>query len=138
LQTNFDRLSTDYYDFLKRCKQISDQCERYLLTFNEVKTLNEQITTSMNEFDRNLNSTEKTQIEKENQLQVLLVNAQQHLDKLGLLATHEPASPSPIMSSNNHIQNQIKEHVCLTFERCLLKPEQKKRREAASFPKREY
>jgi hypothetical protein len=28
-----------------------------------------------------------------------------------MLATHEPASTSPVVSSSNHIQNQIKEHV---------------------------
>ena len=43
-----------------------------------------------------------------------LLNVQQQLDKLGMLATHEPASPSPVMSSSIHIQNQIKEHVSFT------------------------
>jgi len=32
-----------------------------------------------------------------------------------MLATHEPASPSAVISSSNHIQNQIKEHVSLRF-----------------------
>jgi hypothetical protein len=28
-----------------------------------------------------------------------------------MLATHDPTSPSIVMTSNNHIQNQIKAHV---------------------------
>src|SRR5205814_1583777 len=61
LQQRFDILSTKYSDFLKRCKQISDQCERYMITYNEVKHLNEQIIKSMNEFDQNLTSNENKQ-----------------------------------------------------------------------------
>lgn len=58
LQQRFDILSKNYTDFLKRCKQISDQCERYMITYNEVKHLNEQIVKSMNEFDQNLTSND--------------------------------------------------------------------------------
>jgi hypothetical protein len=58
LQQRFDNLSTNYFDFLKRCKQISDQCERYMITYDEVEHLNEQIVKSMNEFDQNLTSDE--------------------------------------------------------------------------------
>jgi hypothetical protein len=47
---------------------------------------------------------------------MLLLNVQQQLDKLGMLATHEPASPSPVMSASNHIQNEIKEHVSSAVE----------------------
>ena len=54
LQQRFDTLSTNYSDFLKRCKQISGQCERYLITLNEVNHLNEQIIKSMNEFEQKL------------------------------------------------------------------------------------
>ncbi|CAF0847061.1 unnamed protein product [Rotaria sordida] len=110
LQQRFDILSTNYTDFLKRCKQISDQCERYMLTYNEVNNLNEQIIKSMNEFDQNLASN-KNQQQDDNTLQVLLLNVQQQLDKLSMLATHEPMSSSPIMSSSYHIQNQLKEHL---------------------------
>ncbi len=58
LQQRFDILSTNYSDFLKRCKQISDQCERYMIKFHEVQHLNEQIVKSMNEFDQNLTSND--------------------------------------------------------------------------------
>jgi len=61
LQQRFDILSTNYSDFLKRCKQISNQTERYMITYNEVKHLNEQILKSMNEFDQNLTSNENKQ-----------------------------------------------------------------------------
>ncbi|CAF4555809.1 unnamed protein product, partial [Rotaria sp. Silwood2] len=115
LQQRFDILSTNYTDFLKRCKQISDQCERYLLTYNEVNDLNEQVIKSMNEFDQNLTSN-KNQQQDDNTLQVLLLNVQQQLDKLSMLATHEPVSPSPIMSSSYNIQNQIKEHLCTLLD----------------------
>ncbi|CAF2993985.1 unnamed protein product [Rotaria sp. Silwood2] len=115
LQQRFDILSTNYTDFLKRCKQISDQCERYLLTYNEVNDLNEQVIKSMNEFDQNLASN-KNQQQDDNTLQVLLLNVQQQLDKLSMLATHEPVSPSPIMSSSYNIQNQIKEHLCTLLD----------------------
>jgi hypothetical protein len=61
LQQRFDSLSMNYFDFLKRCKQISDQCERYMITYNEVKNLNEQIVKSMNEFNQNLISDDTKQ-----------------------------------------------------------------------------
>jgi flagellar motility protein MotE (MotC chaperone) len=61
LQQRFDILSINYSDFLKRCKQISNQTERYMITYNEVKHLNEQILKSMNEFDQNLTSNENQQ-----------------------------------------------------------------------------
>jgi hypothetical protein len=61
LQQRFDILSTNYSDFLKRCKQTSVQCERYLITFNEVNHLNEQLVKSMNEFDENITSNENKQ-----------------------------------------------------------------------------
>jgi len=66
LQQRFDILSTNYSDFLKRCKQISDQCEHYMITYNEIKYLNEQILQSMNEFDQNLTSNENKQQVKKN------------------------------------------------------------------------
>jgi hypothetical protein len=58
LQQRFDVLSTNYSDFLKRCKHISDQCERYMITYNEVNHLNEEILKSMNEFNQNLSTKE--------------------------------------------------------------------------------
>ncbi len=61
LQQRFDILSTNYSDFLKRCKQISDQCERYMITYEEINHLNEQTLKSMNEFDENLTSNENKQ-----------------------------------------------------------------------------
>lgn len=61
LQQRFDSLSMNYFDFLKRCKQISDQCERYMITYNEVRNLNEQIVKSMNEFNQNLISDDTKQ-----------------------------------------------------------------------------
>jgi transposase-like protein len=61
LQQRFDILSTNYTDFLKRCKQTSVQCERYLITFNEVNHLNEQLVKSMNEFEENITSNENKQ-----------------------------------------------------------------------------
>ncbi|CAF1300148.1 unnamed protein product [Rotaria magnacalcarata] len=115
LEQRFDILSSNYTDFLKRCKQVSDQCERYMATYNEVNDLNRQIIKSMNEFDRNLTSNQNKQ-QNDNKLQVLLLNVQQQLDKLGILATHEPVSPSPIMSTSDHIQNQIREHLCTLLD----------------------
>ncbi|CAF3465466.1 unnamed protein product [Rotaria socialis] len=115
LEQRFDILSSNYTDFLKRCKQISDQCERYMATYNEVNDLNRQIIESMNEFDQNLTSNQNKQ-QDDNKLQVLLLNVQQQLDKLGILATHEPVSPSPIMSTSDHIQNQIREHLCTLLD----------------------
>lgn len=80
------------------------------MNYNEVKQLNEELEKSMRQFDENLaENTDRT--ENEEKLQMLLLNIQQHLDKLSLLATHEPASPSPVMSTSTHIQNEIKEHV---------------------------
>lgn len=61
LQQRFDVLQANYSDFLKRCKQISDQSERYMITYEEVNNLNEQILKSMNEFDQNLTSNENKQ-----------------------------------------------------------------------------
>ena len=61
LQQRFEHLSSNYSDFLRRCKQISDQCERYLITHNEVQHLNEQIVQSMNEFDQNFTSSDNQQ-----------------------------------------------------------------------------
>ncbi|CAF1104230.1 unnamed protein product [Adineta ricciae] len=114
-QQRFDNLTTNYSDFLKRSKQISDQCERYLITYNEVNHLNEQVLKSMNEFDQNLASTDSKQ-QDDNTLQVLLLNVQQQLDKLSMLATHEPASPSPVISAGSQIQNEIKEHLCTLLD----------------------
>ncbi|CAF3599478.1 unnamed protein product [Adineta steineri] len=110
LQQRADVLTTNYTDFLKRSKQISDQCERHMITYNEINHLNEQILTSMNEFNENLTSDENKQ-QDDNTLQVLLLNVQQQLDKLNVLATHEPASPSPVMSTSTHLQNEMKEHL---------------------------
>jgi DNA repair exonuclease SbcCD ATPase subunit len=56
LQERLDTLTSNYSDFLKRSKQTSDQCERYLITYDEVNHLNEQVLKSMNEFDQNLAS----------------------------------------------------------------------------------
>ena len=61
LQQRFEHLSGNYSDFLRRCKQISDQCERYLITHNEVQHLNEQIIQSMNEFDQDFASSDNQQ-----------------------------------------------------------------------------
>ena len=68
LQQRFDHLSSNYSDFLRRCTQISDQCERYLLTYNEVQHLNEQILQSMNEFDQNVTSPDQQQQQQVKQL----------------------------------------------------------------------
>ena len=110
LQQRLDALLNHYADFLKRSKHISDQSERYLMNYNEVKQLNDELEKSMHEFDQNL-AANADQSQNEEKLQMLLLNIQQHLDKLSLLATHEPASPSPVMSTSTHIQNEIKEHV---------------------------
>lgn len=61
LQQRFEHLSGNYSDFLRRCKQISDQCEHYLITYNEVQHLNEQIVQSMNEFNQNFTSSDNQQ-----------------------------------------------------------------------------
>lgn len=63
LEQRYDTLSNNYTDFLKRCQQISDQCERYQITYDEVNHLNEQIVKSMEEFDHDL-------ISQQNQEQV--------------------------------------------------------------------
>jgi hypothetical protein len=47
-------LLTNYSNFLKRCKQISDQSERHMILFNEINQLNEEFLKSMNEFDQDL------------------------------------------------------------------------------------
>lgn len=112
LQQRLDALLNHYADFLKRSKHISDQCERYLMNHNEVKQLSDDLEKSMHEFDQNL-AANSDQSQNEEKLQMLLLNIQQHLDKLSLLATHEPASASPVMSTSTHIQNEIKEHVSL-------------------------
>ncbi|CAF1221360.1 unnamed protein product [Rotaria sordida] len=110
LQQSLELLSINYFDFLKRCKQISDICERYLILFNEINHLDEEFIKSMNEFDQHLAMNEKNQ-QDDNILQSLLLNVQQQLDKLRLLSTHEPTSTSTIVALNNHIHNQIKEHL---------------------------
>lgn len=56
LQQRSETLTQHYADFLKRCKQVSDQSDRYLMTYNEVNHLNDEIRKSMNEFDQNLTS----------------------------------------------------------------------------------
>ena len=52
-------LSTNYSNFLKRCKQTFDQHERSMILFNEINHINEEFLRSMNEFDRNLIINEK-------------------------------------------------------------------------------
>ena len=59
LQKRFDILTTNYSDFLKRCQQISDQCEHYMIMYNEMNHLNEQIVNSMNEFDQTFASNQR-------------------------------------------------------------------------------
>ncbi len=59
LQQRFEFLSTNYSEFLKRSKQISDQCERYTILFNEVTHLDDEFLKSMNEFDQHLAKNEK-------------------------------------------------------------------------------
>lgn len=61
LQTCFDSLSTNYLDFIKRCKQTSDLCERYSILFNEINHLSEEFLKSMNEFDEHLKICEQNQ-----------------------------------------------------------------------------
>ena len=56
LQQRCEILTQHYGDFLKRCKHISDQSDRYLMTYTEVNHLNDEIRKSMNEFDQNLTS----------------------------------------------------------------------------------
>ena len=56
LQQRFETLTQHYADFVKRCKHVSDQSDRYLMTYNEVNHLNDEIRKSMNEFDQNLTS----------------------------------------------------------------------------------
>jgi ElaB/YqjD/DUF883 family membrane-anchored ribosome-binding protein len=56
LQQRFETLSQHYADFLKRCKHVSDQSDRHVMTYNEVNHLNDEIRKSMNEFDQNLTS----------------------------------------------------------------------------------
>ncbi|CAF1503793.1 unnamed protein product [Adineta steineri] len=109
-QQRYRILSKTYSDFLKRCKHISDQCERSIGLFNEVNNFDKEFLKSINEFDQHLTINEKEQ-KNDDTLQILLLNVQQHLDKLRMLAIHEPASPSIVITSNNHIMNQIKEHL---------------------------
>jgi len=59
LQQRFEFLSTNYSEFLKRSKQISDQCERYMVLFNEINHLDDEFLKSMNEFDQHLAANEK-------------------------------------------------------------------------------
>ncbi|CAF3982293.1 unnamed protein product, partial [Rotaria sp. Silwood1] len=54
LQQSLELLITNYSNFLKRCKPISDICERYLILFNEINHLDEEFLKSMNEFDQHL------------------------------------------------------------------------------------
>ncbi|CAF4468439.1 unnamed protein product [Rotaria socialis] len=115
LQQCFELLSTNYFDFLKHCKQTSDMCERHLIFLNEINHLDEEFRRSLNDFDQHLAVNEKKQ-EDDNTLQVLLLNIQQPLDKLRMLSTHEPMSPSMFVTSNNHIHNQIKEHLCILLD----------------------
>jgi hypothetical protein len=58
-QQDFELLSTKYVDFIKHCKQISDQSERYMIRFNEINHLNEEFLKSMNEFDQHLSNNEQ-------------------------------------------------------------------------------
>ncbi len=58
-QQDFELLSRNYANFIKHCKQISDQCERYMIIFNEINHLNEEFLKSMNEFDQHLSINEK-------------------------------------------------------------------------------
>ncbi|CAF2636953.1 unnamed protein product [Rotaria sp. Silwood2] len=106
LQQSLELLSTNYFDFLKHCKQISDICERYLILFNEINHLDEEFLKSMNEFDQYLAINEKNQ-DDNTILQSLLLNVQQQLDKLRMLSTHEPTSTSTVVALNNHIHNQL-------------------------------
>jgi len=55
----FENLSKNYSDFIKHCKQTSDQCERYVIIFNEINHLNEEFLKSINEFDQHLSINEK-------------------------------------------------------------------------------
>jgi hypothetical protein len=124
---DFELLARRSSDFIKHCKQISDYCERYLILFNEMNHLNEELLKSMNEFDEHLSLNEKNPkvkkfsrkiflflcfIQNDNTLQILLLNIQQQLDKLNMLAIHESTSPT-----NTHFQNQIKEHVSNDFKK---------------------
>ncbi|CAF4657430.1 unnamed protein product, partial [Rotaria sp. Silwood1] len=106
LQQSLELLITNYSNFLKRCKPISDICERYLILFNEINHLDEEFLKSMNEFDQHLAINEKNQ-EDDNILQSLLLNVQQQLDKLRMLSTHEHTSTSTVIVLNNHIHNQL-------------------------------
>ena len=54
LQQRMETLSHDHSDFLKRSKHVSDQCERYMITYDEINHLNEEIVKSIKEFDQNL------------------------------------------------------------------------------------
>jgi chromosome segregation ATPase len=58
LQDNLEQLSLNHADFLKRCKHITDQCERYLTSYNEINHLNDDIQRSMVEFQENLSQDE--------------------------------------------------------------------------------
>ncbi len=55
----FEILSKNYSDFIKHCKQIADQCERYMIIFNEINHLNEEFLKSINEFDQHLSINEQ-------------------------------------------------------------------------------
>lgn len=58
LQQNFDFLSNNYIDFIKRCKQILDTCEHYMIMFNEINHVDQEFIKLMNEFDQQLAKNE--------------------------------------------------------------------------------
>lgn len=58
-QQNLELSSRNYLDFLKHSKQISDQCERHMILFNEINQLSEEFLKSLNEFDQHLSMNEK-------------------------------------------------------------------------------
>ncbi|CAF4236643.1 unnamed protein product, partial [Rotaria magnacalcarata] len=61
LQQCFELLSTNYFDFLKHCKQTSDMCEGHLILFDEINHFDEEFRRSLNEFDQHLAINEKNQ-----------------------------------------------------------------------------
>jgi hypothetical protein len=60
-QQRLELLLKNYLNFLKRSKQISDQCERYMISFDEINHLNEEFLKSMSEFDQYLVLNEQNQ-----------------------------------------------------------------------------
>jgi chromosome segregation ATPase len=75
LSQQFEQLSKIYIDFLKHCKQISDQCEYYTNLFNEINHLNVEFVQSINEFNQHLSSNEK----HPNVIQLLSLSNNSHL-----------------------------------------------------------